>query len=273
MMKKFIELLSNHLFEAVVEWNRYFTPFGERLQDGNKFKYYSTVRYATDVNFQQADRPSGNMQEGRVYISGKHKLHGFIVEDFLATEYAGPELIEALPCACGWFRNISAENWLPQRRAQKDKSQEINRRYCSAVWRVPQPLGRINRYRILRAIELTSAFIPKKKPPIGNFTWEEKATNKKLGSNRIIVEHFFGRLCSLRAVVGSKWRGKEDKYDLVFRLRTALSNVHVQIHPLRSEDNTHQRRIKERLYSIGDDISSRRRNVQERYRKKRRRGI
>lgn len=35
---------------------------------------------AIDVTFQQANRPSGNMQEGKLYFSGKHKLYGFKVE-------------------------------------------------------------------------------------------------------------------------------------------------------------------------------------------------
>ncbi len=32
-----------------------------------------------DVTFQEANRPSGIMQEGTVFVSGKHKLYGFKV--------------------------------------------------------------------------------------------------------------------------------------------------------------------------------------------------
>ena len=35
---------------------------------------------AIDVTFQQANRPSGNMQEGKTYFSGKRKLYGFKFE-------------------------------------------------------------------------------------------------------------------------------------------------------------------------------------------------
>eukprot|EP00171_Calliarthron_tuberculosum_P023745 IDg23745t1 len=44
------------------------------------FKNHVYALEVVDVKFQQANRPSGNMQEGKVYFSGKHKLYGFKVE-------------------------------------------------------------------------------------------------------------------------------------------------------------------------------------------------
>lgn len=43
----------------------------------SNFKY---ARYATDVTFHQTNRPTGNMQEGKEYYSGKHKLYGYKTE-------------------------------------------------------------------------------------------------------------------------------------------------------------------------------------------------
>ena len=44
------------------------------------FKNFSYALEAIDVTFQQSKRPSGNMQEGKVYFSGKRKLNGYKVE-------------------------------------------------------------------------------------------------------------------------------------------------------------------------------------------------
>ena len=44
------------------------------------FKNHPYPLEAVDVTFQQTNRPSGNMQEGKIYFSGKHKLYGYTVE-------------------------------------------------------------------------------------------------------------------------------------------------------------------------------------------------
>ena len=55
--------------------------FVTSLSISNKcFKYYPCVRYATDVTFQQSNRPSGSLEEGKEFYSGKHKLYGYKVE-------------------------------------------------------------------------------------------------------------------------------------------------------------------------------------------------
>jgi len=46
----------------------------------NCFKEFPYCEYGIDVTFQQSNRPSGNMQEAKVYYSGKHELYGFKTE-------------------------------------------------------------------------------------------------------------------------------------------------------------------------------------------------
>ena len=48
--------------------------------DGTLFSHYLRARYATDVTFQQSNRPGGNLQEAKKYFSGKHKLYGYKLE-------------------------------------------------------------------------------------------------------------------------------------------------------------------------------------------------
>lgn len=38
------------------------------------------MRYAVDVQFQQANRPGGTLEESKSYFNGKHKLHWYKVE-------------------------------------------------------------------------------------------------------------------------------------------------------------------------------------------------
>ncbi len=44
------------------------------------FKSFPYALEAIDVTFQEANRPTGNMQEGKVYFSGKHKLYRYKVQ-------------------------------------------------------------------------------------------------------------------------------------------------------------------------------------------------
>ena len=53
---------------------------GKLFQSNKLFKNHPCARYATDVTFQQANRPSGSLEEGKKYYSGKHKLYGYKVE-------------------------------------------------------------------------------------------------------------------------------------------------------------------------------------------------
>lgn len=123
------------------------------------------------------------------------------------------------------------------------------------------------------AAELLRAITLNKKPRNRCLSRGEEATNRNMASDHIIGENLFCWLCMLWSVIGSKWRWKEDRYDSVSRFSTPLTNVHIQFHPLRSEDGSHHRRFKKRLYAIGDESAIKRRRVQESFRQKRRRSI
>lgn len=48
--------------------------------DSQRFRNFAEALYAVDVTFQQSFRPSGAIEEGKLYLSGKHKLYGLKVE-------------------------------------------------------------------------------------------------------------------------------------------------------------------------------------------------
>ncbi|KAE8966539.1 hypothetical protein PR001_g28375 [Phytophthora rubi] len=77
---------------------------------------------------------------------------------------------------------------------------------------------------------------PKHRRPTVPLTLEEDNTNREISSDRIIVENYFGRLCTLWALASDKYRWKENKYEMYFRACVALTNVQVRVHPLRADD-------------------------------------
>ena len=76
---------------------------------------------------------------------------------------------------------------------------------------------------------------------------------------------FFGRLCSLWGVVGSKYRWSEANYDPISRLCLALKNAHVRVDSLRCDDLDFYQRFKNRKNSIRGELLEKRKLRQERY--------
>ena len=77
MMIAMLDIVSDFAYERYVV--RMIDKYDiETLMDSSsQFQYYPFARYATDVTFQNANRPTGNMFEARPYYSAKHKLHGY----------------------------------------------------------------------------------------------------------------------------------------------------------------------------------------------------
>lgn len=70
-----------------------------------------------------------------------------------------------------------------------------------------------------------------------------RSRNQNISRNRIICENFYGRLKSVFAIAGEKYRGSLSEYTLFHDLAVALTNFHITLHPLRQTDIEMHRRI------------------------------
>ena len=64
----------------------------------------------------------------------------------------------------------------------------------------------------------------------------ETRLNKKIGSVRIICENFYGRMKNLWGASRLKFRGDLSGYDDLNDICVALTNYHIELHPLRKND-------------------------------------
>lgn len=76
MFSKFVDSINNHACKVLVVDIRKTFNMDEINDDHNMFKNYKKALYACDVRFQQCNRPSGTMAEGKLHYSGKHHLYG-----------------------------------------------------------------------------------------------------------------------------------------------------------------------------------------------------
>ena len=56
------------------------STMNSKMDENRLFKHFPFCIEAGGVTFQRSNRPSGNMQEGKNFFSGKHRLHGYKFE-------------------------------------------------------------------------------------------------------------------------------------------------------------------------------------------------
>ena len=85
---------------------------------------------------------------------------------------------------------------------------------------------------------------PYEKRPGRYLTLEEEAGNREHASDRIIVENYFGCLCSLWNVLSSQFRCGEKMYQIIFSFLLGVTNMHVRWHSLPGADLNLYRHVK-----------------------------
>ncbi|KUF99909.1 hypothetical protein AM587_10001449 [Phytophthora nicotianae] len=197
MIRKFMDILSPILYEMYVEKANDQWTLGKIVRSGHAFKYFPYARYATDVTFQHANKPSGNMSEILRCYSGKHHLYGYKVEVSVlpngvainCTEHTGGSTHDA---------EIFRRNAAFHSRALHKHSSDANVRDEGKLqdkypkeWAVLVDKGYQGMAREYRAIH------PIKSGRLQPLSLEDASFNDELAHDRVIVENFFGRLKSL----------------------------------------------------------------------------
>lgn len=86
------------------------------------------------------------------------------------------------------------------------------------------------------SVDFFGAIIPTNNPINGVLAIKDIWSSSNTSSDRGIVENYFGRMCSMRMVTGSKHRSNGQIYLSFVRVCTELTNIHIKWHPVRDED-------------------------------------
>lgn len=101
----------------------------------------------------------------------------------------------------------------------------------------------------------------------------EEHFNKEVAADQINVENYFERLITLWSVMTHEQKWKKKQYDNILRFCIALTNFHILHQPLRKTNADFYQQYKNRLFEIGVRDNDRKRQVQQRYKKRRRRTL
>lgn len=270
-INKFVNLISFEMYSIAVNALAKKYKMGKLLERKTVFKTFPYARYATDVTFQQSYRPSGSLQEAKRYYSAKHKLYGYKVEVSVlpngyaigcTRHYPGSESDVKIFQFNQDFHLFEVKKSDAEADYEQDVG-ELSSEYPD-YWAILADKGYQGAAEFIRVVH------PKKKPPKGELTRSDEQRNKKIASDRIIVENYFGRMCGLWNVVSGKWKWSEKNYDVYFRLCVALTNLHIRWNALRAEDGTRYCRLRTRTNTIGVGQARKRKMTQQRYRERRR---
>ena len=270
LITRFARLVSEQLYKIfVVDLTG---PISMRtLRETNStFREFPEALYAVDVTFQQSFRPSGSINEGKIFFSGKHKLYGLKVEVSVLPNGLAMSCSDHFPGSISDLEIIQRrQDWHKRRSRKKGDDNELTENglfynIYKKRWALLADEGHQGFGIFLRAI------LPERKPPRGVLSISEEAFIRRIARDRSIVENYFGRLCTLWTLLSAKWRWNHSIYDDFFKLGVALTNAHIKNFPLRAEDQEMSNRMKNRLRHIAHQAQQRRTAALQRYRNRRR---
>jgi DDE superfamily endonuclease len=75
--------------------------------------------------------------------------------------------------------------------------------------------------------------MPHKKKANEELSERQKKFNKKVATERVICERFYGRLKVKFRIMSSKYRNAREDYEKIFKLCVALTNYDIILHPIK----------------------------------------
>ncbi|KAE9275522.1 hypothetical protein PF008_g29332 [Phytophthora fragariae] len=271
MVKKFVTMLDPCLYQIFVLDEEERSTTRHLTLTGNTFANFPCARYATDVTFQQADRPVGGYNDAKTFFSGKHHLYGLKVEVSViptgvainCTDWEKGSIADISIFRANKQFHTSAMQKRPGEDTINDQGPQADR--YQNDWAVLVDKGYQGLQDEFRTIQ------PKKRaargPPL---TADERSESDRISHDRVLVESYFGRLKKLWGVCSHKWVWDRQTYNMFFRMCVALTNFSVRCCPLRREDGEHYLRYEARLIKLDLDIEEAKRLKRQRARDSRR---
>lgn len=185
------------------------------LLDDTSERKYATVLITSccwlrgDVTFEQSFRPSGSIEGGRWFFSGKHKLHGYKVEVLLLPNGLAIGTSEHFSELVSDFEIIQRRLQWHKDKIMREERQIDNTGYVSSFWTLLWIMGSTGGKELSKNPRDVAGNSSQEEAHKWSFLSTDIASNEDVLSDRIIVENYFGRLSGLWTLLGTKWRWSE----------------------------------------------------------------
>ena len=253
LMKSFLLVVSPVVYERQVTDQAGILTMNVLPNKGKQFKHHPHALYATDVTFQQTNRPSGNHQESKRYFSGKNRLYGYKVEVsvlpnglalvFSLHRHGSVSDLTMFREGFDWHENAS----------EKKPGDMVVSDHGPLQTQFPMKWAILTDKGYQGANDTLRVLFPKKKRPHRALNFDELHENAELSSDWVIVENYFGRCTLLWEVTSLKYMWSEDMYDSVFQMCMGLANIHICMHPLRDANGEYYQTLRNKWFTIGEE--------------------
>ncbi|KAJ8578303.1 hypothetical protein ON010_g904 [Phytophthora cinnamomi] len=271
MIKKFTTMLEPFVYQTFVEDEEKRWTMKQLTATGNTFANFPCARYATDVTFQQADTPSGRVNEIKKYFSGKHHLYGLKVEVSViptgvavnCSSWEPGSVHDSTIFRSNKMFHISAMQKKFDETLLDDEGPLLDQyEHDWAVLVDKEYQGLVDEFRIIQ---------PKiKAPHEPPLSAEDRREIDRISQDRVLVENYFGRLKKMWGVMAHKWTRDRPSYNMFFRTCLAFTNYSVRCRPLRREEGVYFQRYEARLIDVGLATEESKKLKRQKYRDDRR---
>lgn len=151
------------------------------------------------------------VEKGKIYFSRKQKLCGYKVEVSVLYGLA-VGCTSHYPGSVSDFQIIQHNiDWNEERLSKEQGNQLVDSGEHSYMY--PRKWALLSDQIFQGILEVLHSIHPCKKPIRDVIYLSDEADNRKESSDRIVVENYFGRLCSLWILLSRKWRLSEGIFD------------------------------------------------------------
>lgn len=265
MISNYVDAITDYIYNTFVSQVAKTMSMQRLSADNRIFRHFPVARYATDVRFQETNRPSGNHSESKPFFSGKHGLYGIKTE--VSVLPIGLAVDMSVPCKGSvsdkiiMQERVSVHVKLTKKMTDEmviNDNEVLKEQYPNS-WCILADKGYQGMAELVRCIT------PQKKPKGRALSLAEQGRNRDIAADRIIVENYFGRLCSLWGLMHKRFCWNFDKYYDWHRLAVALTNFHIMKHPLRDEDGEFWKRVHFNMAEISESKAKKRKLTQRKY--------
>jgi hypothetical protein len=184
------------------------TPFAAR----EKFPECGMV---VDATVQDRGSPVGRYDEAQRYHSGKHHCYCLKSQVITDRQDAAVLVTSGVPGAMDDMFLF---------RAHTGELEELIHRHAGEPVTILADKGYIGNPGCPHVVLVTAH----RKPPLRVLTPEQQQDNAEIGSERVIIENFFGRMRTKFHITSGRWPHREEFYPIVFEICCALVNFDIR---------------------------------------------
>jgi hypothetical protein len=178
---------------------------------------FSTCGLVVDATVQERDKPMVGFEQAKTYFSGKHHMYGLKSQVVTRRDGTAVHVMSGVP---------GARHDMKLFRDTVESLEALIAAHPGEPVEFLADMGYMGDTGSQKIVLHT----PVRTPAHGVLSIEEARHNKRLSKERIVVEHFFGRLQNKFHVLVKRWHLSDAYYGTIFKICCGFANFDIRVH-------------------------------------------